>query len=85
MLTVYLLRSSKGRNILCQSVAHNDLPDADYVLVAGGHERVDLPQGSDGKALFLLVQFELFEGDDVAGLFVLRAEDDAVGTFFDRV
>ena len=50
--------------------------------MSAGHERVYLAQGRDGEAIFLLVELQLLQRDDVASLFVSRPEDNSVGTLF---
>lgn len=73
------------RHVLRQGVADDDFTNAHNIFVSASDERVDLTQGCDGEAVLLLVELQLLERDDVPCLFVLRTENDAVGTFFDGV
>jgi hypothetical protein len=45
------------------------------------HERIHFSQRSYGESILLLVEFQLFQNNDVAGLFIPSAEDNAIGTF----
>lgn len=63
---------------LCKGLAHDHFAYPDDVLVPAAHERVDLAQRGNGKPMLLLVELQLLQRDNIAGLLVPRAEDDAV-------
>lgn len=70
---------------LCQRITYNNLSDAYDILVPACHECIDFAEGGDWETMFLFVQLQLLERDDVPSLFISGSENDAIGPLFDRV
>jgi hypothetical protein len=73
------------RGVLSERVSYDNLANPNDIFVSAYHEGVYFAQGGDGEPVFLFVELQLLQGDDVARLFIPCAKDDAVRALLYRV
>lgn len=70
------------KHALCQRVSDNDLANTDDIFMMTSHQRVDFSECCYWESILFFVELQLFQCDDVPGLFVSGPKDDSVGPFF---
>ncbi len=70
------------RSVLSKCFADNYLTNTHNVVMLAQHEGIYFAKSGDGESIFLLIKFQLLQGDNVACLFISSAKNDAIRTLF---